>query len=54
MIIPNSAVRLLDDAAKIYKDKIAVSDENENLSFVQLQKIGHSIATSLLSVSDGG
>ena len=54
MIIPNSAVRLLDDAAKIYKDKIAVSDENENLSFVQLQKIGHSIATALLNVSDGG
>ena len=54
MIIPNSAVRLLDDAADRYKDKIAVSDENENLSFIQLQKIGHSIATSLLSVSDGG
>ena len=54
MIIPNSAVRLLDDAADRYKDKIAVSDENENLSFIQLQKIGHSIATALLSVSDGG
>ena len=54
MIIPNSAVRLLDDAADRYKDKIAVSDENENLSFIQLQKIGHSIATALLNVSDGG
>lgn len=54
MIIPNSAVRLLDDAVIKYNDKIAISDENEKLSFFELQKLGHAIATALLNASDGG
>ncbi len=54
MIIPNSAVRLLDDAVIKYNDKIAISDENEQLSFSILQKLGHSIATALLKTGDDG
>ena len=53
MIIPNSAVRLLDDAAKTYKNKTAVSDEYETFSFERLQTLGHSIATALLRKCDG-
>ena len=54
MIIPNSAVRLLDNAVKTYKDTIAVSDEYESLTFCELQSLGHSIATALISKSQDG
>ena len=54
MIIPNSADRLLDDAVIKYKEKTAVSDETDSYSFIKLQSLGHSIATALLAVSDGG
>lgn len=52
MIIPNSAVRLLDSAALKYGDKTAVSDEFECFSFNALKETGLSIATALLSVGD--
>ena len=52
MIIPNSAVRLLDDAVIKYKEKTAVSDEFDSYSFIKLQSLGHSIATALLSTDD--
>ena len=52
MIIPNSAVRLLDDAVIKYKEKTAVSDETDSYSFIKLQSLGHSIATALLAVGD--
>ncbi len=54
MIIPNSAVRLLDRAATKYGDKTAVSDEWESFSFARLKAVGQSIATALLSKDDGG
>ena len=54
MIIPNSAVRLLDCAAKEYGDKTAVTDEFESISFNKLQALGHSIATELIKNGDGG
>ena len=54
MIIPNSAVRLLDCAAKEYGDKTAVTDEFESISFNKLQALGHSIATELIKNSEGG
>lgn len=54
MIIPNSAVRLLDYTADRYGEKIAVTDEFESISFNKLRTLGHSIATKLLQNSDGG
>lgn len=54
MIIPNSAVRLLDKAVTEYGDKTAVSDEWESFSFVRLKAVGQSIATALLNEDDGG
>lgn len=54
MIMPNSAVRLLDDAAVKYNNKTAVSDENRSYSFRELQSLGHSIATALIACGDGG
>lgn len=54
MIIPNSAVRLLDKAVTEYGDKTAVSDEWESYSFNQLQQAGHRIATAILKYDDGG
>lgn len=54
MIIPNSAVRLLDKAVTEYGDKTAVSDEWESFSFTRLKAVGQSIATELLTHSDGG
>lgn len=53
MIIPNSAVRLLDAAAELYKDKTAVSDETESFSFNRLKATSLSIATALLKDDDG-
>lgn len=52
MIIPNSAVRLLDSAAVQYGEKTAVSDEFESFSFNALRETGLNIATALLSVGD--
>lgn len=52
MIIPNSAVRLLDTAAEKYKNKTAVSDEEQKISFSELQQLGHSIATALIAAGD--
>ncbi len=54
MIIPNSAVRLLDNAVELYNDKIAVSDEHANLTFGELQSLGHSIGTALINSSQDG
>lgn len=54
MIIPNSAVRLLDEAQKLYKEKIAVSDEYESLTFEVLRDLGLSIGTAILSKAQGG
>ena len=54
MIIPNSAVRLLDDAAKKYGEKTAVTDENEKFSFNRLRNLGLSVGTALINASDGG
>lgn len=48
MIIPNSAVRLLDDAAEKYGDKIAVSDESGSISFKDMQKQGQAVGTALI------
>ena len=48
MIMPNSAVRLLDAAAEKYKDKAAVTDEFEVFSFNRLKSVGLSIAMALL------
>ncbi len=52
MIIPNSAVRLLDQRAIEYKSKTAVSDENEVFSFERLQDTGRRIGTGLLKYRD--
>ena len=54
MIIPNSAVRLLDAAAEKYGDKTAVTDEYEKLSFNQLKKLGMSVATAIINKSTEG
>ena len=54
MIIPNSAVRLLDNAVKIYENKTAVSDEWQSYTFSELQSLGHSIATAILQKAQGG
>ena len=54
MIIPNSAVRLLDDAAAKYGDKTAVSDEFESLSFDDLKRLGMNIATAILNAGSDG
>lgn len=54
MIIPNSAVRLLDAAAEKYGDKTAVTDEYESFSFNDLQNIGLSIGSVLTECSDNG
>ncbi len=54
MIIPNSAVRLLDAAAAKYGDKTAVSDEYESVSFSELKERGMRIAASLLYASREG
>lgn len=52
MIMPNSAVRLLDVSAEKYGNKTAVTDENESFSFCRLRSIGLSIATALLKSKD--
>lgn len=52
MIIPNSAVRLLDKAVIEHGDKTAVSDEFEVFSFTRLKAAGQSIATALLKYDD--
>lgn len=54
MIIPNSAVRLLDAAADSYGGKTAVTDEYESVSFSELRRRGMSIAASLLHASRPG
>lgn len=54
MIIPNSAVRLLDMAADKYGDKTAVTDEDGSYSFSELKSNGLSIGTALLGNSDDG
>ncbi len=54
MIIPNSAVRLLDRAAEKYGDKRAVTDEFESFSFNRLKSTGLSIATALLNKGSFG
>lgn len=54
MIIPNSAVRLLDEITKKYSNKTAVTDEFESFSFKRLQDLGQSIATAILKNCDGG
>lgn len=54
MIIPNSAVRLLDAAAEKYGDKTAVTDEYGKLSFNQLKKLGMSVATAIINKSTEG
>lgn len=52
MIIPNSAVRLLDKAADKFGNKTAVSDEWTSYSFCDLRTLGKSIATAILNNSD--
>ena len=52
MIIPNSAVRLLDAAAEKYGDKTAITDERERFSFNELRKTGLSVATALVNAGD--
>lgn len=52
MIIPNSAVRLLDIAQESYSGKAAVTDENESLTFGDLRNLGLSIGTALSECSD--
>lgn len=54
MIIPNSAVRLLDDAAKRFGSKTAVTDENESLSFTQLRELGLAVGTALIQKASAG
>ncbi len=54
MMIPNSAVRLLDEAVKLYKDKTAVSDEDRSLTFGELQGLGYSIGTALINSAKDG
>ena len=54
MVIPNSAVRLLDAAAEKFGSKTAVTDEYESFSFDRLRALGLSIGTALIdSASDG-
>ena len=52
MIIPNSAVRLLDETASKYGNKTAITDEYESFTFERLRNTGLSIATELLKHSD--
>ena len=54
MIIPNSAVRLLDAAAAKYGDKTAVKDEYESVSFTELRRRGMAIGASLLHSAKPG
>lgn len=54
MIIPNSAVRLLDAAADKYGNKTAVTDENGSFSFERLKKLGLSIGTALIRSANAG
>lgn len=49
MVQLNSAVRLLDIAAAKFGNKTAVSDEYGKMSFSDLQRIGKSIAMSLIN-----
>lgn len=54
MVIPNSAVRLLDAAADKYGGRTAVTDEYESVSFTELKRRGMKIAASVLrSARDG-
>lgn len=48
MVHTNSAVRLLDIAAKKFNSKTAVADEWGEMSFSELQKLGKSIASAIL------
>lgn len=54
MIMPNSAVRLLDEAARRFGTKTAVSDEYESVTFNELKARGLAIGTSVLNVSEKG
>ncbi|MDD6484742.1 MAG: AMP-binding protein [Clostridiales bacterium] len=54
MIYPNSAVRLLDAAAKEYKDKTAVIDEYGSVSFLELRSLGRAIGTALIKSAKPG
>lgn len=50
----NSAVRLLDRAAKKYENKIAIEDEWGDISFLDLQKKGKAVGTALIKTSPEG
>lgn len=48
MILYNSAVRLLDESAKKYPDKTAITDEWGSVGYGELQKMGKAIGTRLI------
>ncbi len=54
MIIPNSAVHLLDAAAERFGGKIAVTDEYESFGFDRLRSLGLSIGAALINSAAGG
>ncbi|MGN0164126.1 MAG: amino acid adenylation domain-containing protein [Candidatus Ornithomonoglobus sp.] len=54
MIMPNSAVRLLDAAAEKYGNKTAVTDESGSFSFNELRDRGLSIGTELINSASEG
>lgn len=54
MVHLNSAVKLLDRAAQKYGNKIAISDEWGEISFIDLQKKGKAIGTALAKTTPAG
>lgn len=52
MIYYNSAVRLLDEAAKKYEAKTAVIDEYGQISFKEMQKLSQNVGTALIKNND--